>query len=436
MKLAVYGGRPVRTEPFPAYNTIGPEEKAAVERVLDSGILSRFLGSWHDDFYGGPEVRALEMEWAEYFGARNAVAVNSCTSGLYCAVGATGVEPGEEIIVTPYTMSATAMAPLIYNAIPVFSDIEEDFFCLDPGLIEEKITPGTRAIIVVDIFGQPYNADAVNAIAEKHGLLVIEDTAQSPGALYRERFAGTLGDIGVYSLNYHKHIHCGEGGIVVTDNDELAEKVRLIRNHAESVVEDKGVTDLVNMVGFNFRMTELEAAVARCQLRKLDGILKERRDNCAYLSEQLGHIPAVVPPETRPGCTHSYYVHACKFREEIAGVSRNTFIAAVKAELPPFRSREGEGVKIGCGYVKPLYLRPLFQQKIAYGSKGFPFTAPWHEGEIDYSEGICPVVERLHTTELFTHELMQPQMTREDMDDVVKAFRKVWENRELLREER
>ncbi|MBN2397763.1 MAG: DegT/DnrJ/EryC1/StrS family aminotransferase [Deltaproteobacteria bacterium] len=436
MKLAVYGGRSVRSEPFPAYNTIGPEEKAAVGRVLDSGILSRFLGSWHEDFYGGPEVQALEKEWAEYFGVGNAVAVNSCTSGLYCAVGATGVEPGEEIIVTPYTMSATAMAPLIFNAIPVFSDIEEDCFCLDPGLIEEKITPRTRAIIAVDIFGQPYDAEAVNAIAEKHGLLVIEDTAQAPGALYKGKCAGTLGDIGVYSLNYHKHIHCGEGGIVVTDNDELAEKIRLIRNHAESVVEEKGVADLVNMVGFNFRMTELEAAIARCQLRKLDGLLKERQDRCTYLSEQLGRIPAIVPPETRHGCTHSYYVHACKFREEIAGVSRNTFIEAVKAELPPFRSREGEGVKIGCGYVKPLYLRPLFQQKIAYGSRGFPFTAPWYEGEIDYSEGICPVAERLHTTELFTHELMQPQMTREDMDDVMRAFWKVWENRELLKEER
>ena len=434
MKLAVNGGQPVRTKPFPAYNTIGEEEKAAVNRVLDSGILSQFLGCWHQDFYGGPEVQALEKEWAEYFGVKHAIAVNSCTSGLYCAVGATGVEPGEEIIVTPYTMCATATAPLIYNAIPVFADIEEDYFCLDPKSVEERVTPRTRAIIVVDIFGLPYDAEAINAIARKYGLFVIEDTAQAPGALHKEKFAGTLGDIGVYSLNYHKHIHCGEGGVVVTDNNELAEKVRLIRNHAEAVVEDKCVTDLVNMIGFNFRMTEVEAAIARCQLKKLDRLLKDRQKNCDYLSEQLRQIPAVVPPEVREGCTHSYYVHACKFREEVARVSRDVFIEAVKAELPPFELREGEDVKLGCGYVKPLYLQPLFQKKIAYGSKGFPFNAPWYEGNADYSEGICPVVERMYKKEVFAHELMQPQMSREDMDDVVKAFEKVWENRNLLKD--
>ena len=125
MKLAVHGGKPVRSKPFPAYNTIGIEEKEAVKRVLDSGVLSKFLGCWHDDFYGGPEVRGLEKEWADYFGVRHAISVNSCTSGLYAAVGATGIEPGEEVIVSPYTMSASATAPLVYNAIPVFADIEK-----------------------------------------------------------------------------------------------------------------------------------------------------------------------------------------------------------------------------------------------------------------------------------------------------------------------
>jgi dTDP-4-amino-4,6-dideoxygalactose transaminase len=130
MKLAIHGGEPVRTKPFPAYRVIEEQEKAAVNRVLDSGILSRYLGCWHDDFYGGPEVQALEKEWAEYFGVRHAIAVNSCTSGLYCAVGAIGVEPGEEIIVSPYTMSASAVAPLVFNAVPIFADIEEDYSSL------------------------------------------------------------------------------------------------------------------------------------------------------------------------------------------------------------------------------------------------------------------------------------------------------------------
>ncbi|MCP4706586.1 MAG: DegT/DnrJ/EryC1/StrS family aminotransferase, partial [candidate division Zixibacteria bacterium] len=208
-KLAINGGSKVREKLFPAYKVIGEEEKEAVAKVLDTGMLSRYLGCWHDDFYGGEQVRALETEWAEYFGSKHAIAVNSCTSGLYCAVGAAGIEMGDEVIVSPYTMSASATAALIYNAVPVFADIEEDYFCLDVNSIEERITERTRAIIVVDIFGLPYDVEQINALAQKHDLVVIEDCAQAPGAKYKDKFAGTLGDIGIYSLNYHKHIHSG-----------------------------------------------------------------------------------------------------------------------------------------------------------------------------------------------------------------------------------
>ncbi len=432
-KLAINGGSPVRSKLFPAYNMIGEEEKAAVNRVLDSGILSKFIGCWHEDFYGGPEVQSLEKEWAEYFSVKHAIAVNSCTSGLYCAVGAIGVEPCEEIIVSPYTMSASAIAPLIFNAIPVFADIEEDYFCLDPKSVEERITPRTRAIIVVDIFGLPYDVESINALAKKYGLNVIEDCAQAPGARYKDKLAGTLADIGIYSLNYHKHIHCGEGGIIVTDNDALAEKLRLIRNHAEAVVENKGVEDIVNMIGFNFRMTEIEAAISRCQLRKLNDLLQKRQKNCAYFAEKLGQIPAITPPKIRDRCTHAFYAQPFKFKEEIAGISRDIFIEAVRRELQPTKLRDGEGVLIGAGYVKPLYLQPLYQNQIAYGSNGFPFKSTMYGGKVNYEKGICPVTERMHEKELFTHDLMNAAMTKEDLDDVVKAFEKVWENRNLLK---
>ncbi len=431
-KLAINGGNKVRNSLFPAYRVMGKEEESAAARVVKSGVLSKFLGAWHDDFYGGSEVRNLEKLWAEHFNVKHAISVNSATSGLYCAVGAAGVGPGDEVIVSPYTMSASATAALVYNAVPVFADIEEDYFCLDPQSVEQRITERTKAIIVVDIFGQPYDADSINAIAKKHNLLVIEDTAQAPGAKYKGRFAGTLGDIGVFSLNYHKHIHTGEGGIVVTDNDELAERIRLIRNHAEAVVGAKGVSNLINMIGFNYRMNEIEAAIGVEQLKKLDGLLSQRKRNIVYLEGRLKGIPCIETGKIREDCEHSFYIHPLKFKSAVAGVPRQRFVDAVKAELMPTELREGEGVTIGCGYVKPLYLQPVYQELVGYGDRGCPFNCPMYKGILNYGKGICPVCERMHYEELITHELMRPGMSKEDLDDVAEAFFKVWKNRDEL----
>ena len=432
-KLAINGGLKVRNTKFPPYRPIGEEEKNAVLKVFESGVFSRFLGTWHQDFYGGPQVQALEKEWSEHFKVKHAIAVNSATSALYAAVGAIGVGLGDEVIVSPYTMTASSIAPLVYNAVPVFADIEEDYFCLSPESIEKNITPRTKAIIVVNIFGLPYDADKINAIAKKHNLYVIEDSAQSPGAKYNGKFAGTLGDIGIFSLNYHKHIHSGEGGIIVTNDDDLADKLKLIRNHAEAVVEGMGrKNSLVNMIGFNYRMTEIEAAISREQLKKLSNLLEERIKNVEYLSEKLSEIPCLEVAKVRPKATHSFYLNVIKFNQKIAGIHRNKFVEAVQAELMPIELRETEGVKVNYGYVKPLYLQPLYQEKIAYGKDGFPWTSESYKGNVSYQKGICPVVEKMHEDILITHELIRPGMLREDLDDVAAAFKKVWDNiREL-----
>ena len=432
-QLALLGGTPIRTKPFPAYKTVGEEEQKAVREVIETGVLSRFLGTWHDDFLGGPQVRALEEEWAAYFGSKHAISVNSATTGLYCAIGATGIGPGDEVIVSPYTMCTSATCALAFNAIPVFADIEQDYFCLDPDDVEAKITPRTKAIIVVNIFGSPYHADRINQIAKEHNLIVIEDNAQAPDATLHGRYTGTLGDMGVFSLNYHKHIHSGEGGVILTDNDELADRMRLIRNHAEAVVEKMGQTNLVNMIGFNFRMTEIEAAISRIQLKKLHQLVEDRLAHVQTFTQALQDIPGLILPKVRPDSRHVFYVYAIRFLEEQAGISRELFLKALRAELAPFEGRETEGITISEGYIRPLYLLPLFQKLIGYGDKGCPFSCQHYTGQVNYAAGICPIAEKMHYKELFAHDFIKPCLSESDLHDVIHAFQKVWENRDMLR---
>jgi len=427
-KLAINGGTPVRTKLFPAYNTIGEEEKKAVMKVLDSGNLSQFLGAWHKDFYGGPTVQQFEKDWASAFGAKYAISVNSNTSGLFTAIGALGISAGDEVIVSPYTMSASALAPIIYGAVPVFADVDYDNFGLNPESIEKCITPRTKAILVVHIFGNPAKMDEIMAIAKKHNLYVIEDCAQAPMAKYKDKFVGTIGDLGIFSLNYHKHIHTGEGGVIITNNDNIAERSYLIRNHGENIVEPKGIKDAFNTFGYNFRMTEMEAAVGIEQLKKLPVLIDERISNVDYLTNKLSAIPGIILPKVEAGSKHVYYVHALKFKKDIIGVDRNTFINAVKAEIPSAVLREDTGL-IGAGYVKPLYLQPLYQKRATHCS----FNCEKYKGSVDYSKGICPVTEKLHFEELFTHEYMRPGMSKSDMDDVILAFNKVIENIDELK---
>jgi len=420
-KLALLGGPKTIQTTFKRYNPIGVEEVEAAKQVIESGVLSQFLGAWHEDFYGGPKVREFERQCAAYFGVKHAVTVNSWTSGLVAAVGAIGIEPGDEVIVTPWTMSATATAILHWNAIPVFADIDPETFNLDPKSVEANITPYTKAIMVADIFGQSADMDELMAIAAKHGLKVISDTAQAPGALYKGRHAGTLADVGGYSLNYHKHIHTGEGGILVTDNDEIADRVQLIRNHAEVVVGDKGVTNLANMIGHNFRLGEIECAIGIEQLKKLDRLVQSRQLLADRLTGGLKGLRGLRTPVVKPGCTHVYYVYPMVLDIEALGVSRERIHAALQAE----------GVAVSQHY-QNIHLLPLYQRKIAYGSMGFPWTSDICRRDVDYSKGICPVAEQLNDSTYLGFGMCVYDLTEDDVDLIVMAFHKVWNSLELL----
>ncbi len=275
-ELALLGGTPVSGTAFPRDTSIGEAERTAAMAVLERGVLSQFLGEGGPDFYGGPEVRALEAEFAAAFGAEFAVSTNSATTALQTALAAAGIEPGDEVIVSPFTMSATAATIVLQNAVPVFADIHPATYCLDPASVRARLTKHTRAIMCVDIFGQPAHWDALREIAREHDLKLLEDAAQAAGASYRGRRAGTLGDAGVLSLNYHKIIHSGEGGVLLTDDPLIATRAQLTRNHGELVADKVALPDIVNTVGSNYRMTELEASIGRAQLRRLPSLFERR----------------------------------------------------------------------------------------------------------------------------------------------------------------
>jgi perosamine synthetase len=422
-KLALLGGTPVIRGRFKPFNTIGREELDAVIEVMRSGVLSAYIGAPGEAFMGGPRVRVFEAAAAQYFGVEHAVAVNSWTSGLIAAVGAIGLEPGDEVITTPWTMVATATAILHWNGIPVFADIEPDSFNIAPASVEKLIGPRTRAIMAVDIFGQSCNMRALRDIANRHGLKLLCDAAQAPGATYHGQYAGTLADIGGFSLNYHKHIHCGEGGIVVTNDDRYAHRLQLIRNHAEAVIDSRDPAELSDMLGYNFRLGEIEAAIATEQLKKLVPNIQGRQRAVAAFNAGLGSLPGLKTPKVSEGCTHVYYVYGLTLDVDWLGVSREKLVDALRAEGVP-------GLMNG---YQNVHLYPLFQQRIAYGTRGFPWNSPYAGRDIHYERGICPVAEKLHAHTFVGINICLNDYSPEDVQQVVDAFGKVWRHLDSLR---
>ena len=300
---------PKKNKKLVRFNTYDDKEKKAVLRVLKSGVLSGFLGNRVSGLKGGPYVNKFETNIKNFFNVKYAITVNSWSTGLTCAVGAIGIEPGDEIILPTWTMTACSAAVLHWNAIPVFADIDSETFNICIKSIKKNITKKTKAIMVVDIFGLPSNYKEIKKIAKKHKLKIICDSAQSPGATYYGKHCATLGDVGGYSLNYHKHIHTGEGGILVTNNNKIARNLRLLRNHAEAVVSEKtNKKNLINMIGNNFRLGEMEASIGIEQLKKLNTIIKSRLKISKYLINKLKKIKFIKLPKNYKNIKNVFYV--------------------------------------------------------------------------------------------------------------------------------
>lgn len=413
-KLAVLGGEPVRKKPFPPHPIITKNEIVAVNKVLKSGKLSTF----HSSFAGGEKVKEFEESLAKFNGVKHAIVVNSGTAALHVALAAAGVGPGDEVVVPPYTFAATATSVLMCNAIPIFADVDYKTFNINPDKVEACLTKRTKAIVPVHLLGSPAPMDGIMKIAKEHNLAVVEDTAQAIGGKYNNKFAGSIGDMGTFSFQETKTIMTGEGGAVITNDDNLAERCKMIRNHGEQLLFGKPRAYMSNILGWNYRMTELEAAIGVEQMRKLNKFNNIRIRNSKFLSKKLSEINGLSLQHVDPSAKHVYHLFGMTFDENVFGVPREIFVKALSAE----------GIPVGTLYPRPIYENPLFKEKIAYGSKGCPFACKFYEGnDIDYNNVKCAETEKLCKSMIITNAI-RPPANIEDMKDIAEAFKKVADN--------
>ena len=327
-KLAIHGGSKVITKPFKLYNSIGQEEVDAAKAVVESGVLSKFLGCWDPDFYGGPKVQEFELACKEYFGVKHAVTVNSWTSGLIAAIGAIGIEPGDEVIVSPWTMCASATSILHWNAIPVFADIEDQTFNLDPKSVEENITPYTKAIMAVHMYGHPCDMQPIIDIATKYRLKVIEDASQVHGAEYKGVKCGALGDVATFSFYANKIITTGEGGAVFFKSPLVARQIESFRDWGRDCYCETGCDNtclkrfewqlgelpegydhkyIYSHIGYNLKATDMQAALGLSQLQKLPGFIEKRNENFEFLYAGLSSVGGLIMPRATENAEPSWF---------------------------------------------------------------------------------------------------------------------------------
>lgn len=313
---------------------IGQEEINSVNEVLKSGMITQ-----------GPKVAEFEEKFANFCGVKHAVAVNSGTAALHCALYACGITKGDTVITTPFTFVATANSILMHGAKPVFVDIEPFTFNIDPGQIEEKITKRTKAILPVDLYGHIYDVEAISKIAREHRLKIIEDACQAHGAEFNQGKAGTFGDVGCFSFYATKNMTTGEGGMVVTNNENIAESVRRFRHHGQSEKTRYQYFDL----GFNYRMTDIAAAVGIEQLKKIEDFNKKRMRNAKLLTDGLKNIKGLITPIVKKNYKHVFHQYTIRVTEEFK-MSRD--------ELSQYLKEKDIGSAIF--YPNPLHLYPQF----------------------------------------------------------------------------
>ena len=420
-QLAIYGGPKAKTTPtipmYPGGLEIGEEEKKQVMEVLDNKYLFRYYGP-----EGCPsKVKEFELKFAEKFGAKYGLAVNSCTSALITSLVACGVGPGDEVLVTGYTFFASCAAIVAAKAIPVICEIDETL-TMDPADIEKKITPSTKAILTVHMRGVPCDMDKIMAIAKKHNLRVIEDVAQAVGGTYKGKYLGTIGDCGCYSFQYHKTITAGEGGMIVTSDERLMNRCMGYHDTAACWRKDRFAEQAYEgelFCGVNYRMGEITGAIMLAQFAKLDRLLSAMRANQKRIISQIKDTKGIkVRPVNDPeGDTGICLMFFLDNKEKV-----QAFAEALKAEGVNASGVFNSGIPDWHIYA---HWKHVIEKKTPTG-EGCPWTCPYHKGkEVEYSVDMNP--KTLEYLSRVIHLDIPAQLTSEDCDMIAKAINKVAE---------
>lgn len=387
--LAIEGGTPVRQRMLPyGHQWLDEADFAAVMEVLRSDWLTT-----------GPKVEEFEHAFANTVGAKEAVAVTSGTAALHAAMYALGIGPGNEVIVPAMTFAATANCVVYQGGTPVFADVDSETLLLDPAQVEVKVTPRTRAVVAVDYAGQACDYDVLRDIARKHKLALVADACHALGGNYKGRPVGSLADLNTFSFHPVKHITTGEGGMVTTDNPELARRMRIFRNHGITTDsrqrEEKGswFYEMVEL-GYNYRMTDFQCALGLSQLSKLPAWIARRREIASAYDRAFADMPEMKPLSVRPEVGHAYHLYMVQLQLDLLEVDRARIFAALRAE----------NIGVNVHYI-PVHLHPFYRRHFGTGP------------------GNCPVAEKAYDT-LLTLPLF-PAMSDSDAADVVRALGKV-----------
>jgi perosamine synthetase len=450
-ELALLGGPAVRDSQFKSTPMITDEEIGLVTKLMQEGRFSKFVGSPIEgtrenlkkksidlisegdgfSFLGGEYVRKFEAEWSKLVESDYCISVNSATSGLTTALLGLGLDPGSEVITTPFSFTATAASIVAAHCIPVFCDIDPNTFCLDPSSLKKVISKKTKCVMPVHWCGNAGDLDLINSFCKENNLYMVEDAAQAPATIYkcknkchgcnsncdslnRGRPIGTFGDVSVFSFNEPKNMMTGEGGIIVTDNKKIAEKCRLIRNHGEAIVNDDDDEDyLNNVVGYNFRLTELQAAIGSVQIKKLKRLNSIRKENYLYLRNNLEQNFGEYLSAQKITHLKSYFSYTAAFRwhSNKHKVHRNVIADALIAE----------GVPVFRGYNRLMCDHPMFKKRIAFGLNQYP----WMGNKVNYNTLSLPNARNLLENEFLGFLQLGWPNTIKDMDEILLAMEKI-----------